>query len=87
MAKHKEVFLKFFNIWEGEFFPCQVCGDTAVDVHHILYKSHGGKDNIENLIGLCRECHQMAHGIGGERFKKEDLFKLQKHAIDEITRN
>ena len=91
MAKHKKVFLKFFDIWEGEYFQCQIpgCDNPAVDVHHILPKGRQGKDNIENLIGLCRDCHNIAHGQkkGVKRFELEYLFKLQKHAIDEVTRN
>jgi len=34
---------------------------VAVDVHHIRYRSQGGKDDIYNLIGLCRECHNLVH--------------------------
>lgn len=31
--------------------------------HHKLFRSHGGKDNEQNLIWLCGKCHSKAHGI------------------------
>jgi 5-methylcytosine-specific restriction endonuclease McrA len=36
-----------------------MCGNTAVDIHHIEARGMGGgnKDTIENLMGLCRNCH------------------------------
>ena len=38
-----------------------MCGDKAVDVHHLDKQSKFGskkeKDYIENLIGVCRDCH------------------------------
>jgi len=46
------------------------------DIHHIEPRSSFGskrkdeQDKIENLIGLCRECHNKAHGIKGNIDKK-----------------
>lgn len=31
--------------------------------HHIVFKSQGGSDTMENLITLCRHCHGKKHGI------------------------
>ena len=45
---------------------CQLCGQTGViQVHHIIYRSHGGGDIPDNLISLCLSCHDDAHGRGG----------------------
>jgi len=41
---------------------CEVCGKKAVDVHHIVYRSHMGTENALNLVSLCRHCHQISHG-------------------------
>jgi hypothetical protein len=30
-------------------------------VHHQLYRSHAGRDEPDNLITLCRGCHQNLH--------------------------
>ena len=55
---------------------CENCNSNQgpLDIHHILFKSHGGRDEIENLILLCRECHERAHGIRKPRIPKQDLF-------------
>ena len=51
-----------FGFGIQDFIPCEVCGDKAVDIHHIESRGMGGdpngdKDVIENLQALCRKCH------------------------------
>ncbi len=44
----------------SDFIPCEVCGKTAVDIHHIEARGIGGSkeaDAIDNLMALCREDH------------------------------
>lgn len=31
--------------------------------HHIIFKSQGGEDTMENLITYCRHCHGKRHGL------------------------
>ena len=44
---------------------CQLCKgeskDSKLEVHHIIYKSNGGSDNVNNLITLCSKCHKKIH--------------------------
>ena len=61
MKPHVKAYLKHFKYGEQDFIRCEHCGKKAVDIHHIVYRSHGGKDEIDNLIALCRGCHEMAH--------------------------
>ena len=52
--------MEFFDYVIDDFIPCEVCGQRAVDVHHIDPRGMGGsktKDYIENLVGLCRKHH------------------------------
>jgi len=44
-------------------YQCTQCGkkNTSLDAHHIIWKEHGGKDTIENLITLCKPCHRKVH--------------------------
>jgi 5-methylcytosine-specific restriction endonuclease McrA len=51
------------NIDFGEWIECEVCGETAVDIHHKKLKSQGGTDDADNLIAVCRTCHNQLHGI------------------------
>lgn len=44
---------------------CADCGDTTSvqDVHHIVHLSKFGTNRQENLVRLCRPCHQKLHGF------------------------
>jgi hypothetical protein len=43
---------------------CQMCGarerNAALSLHHITPRDEGGGDTAENLITLCRPCHNIA---------------------------
>jgi hypothetical protein len=30
--------------------------------HHIVYRSQGGTDDLDNLVTLCMKCHDDVHG-------------------------
>jgi 5-methylcytosine-specific restriction endonuclease McrA len=75
MQKHTRVFIKHYNIGEQDIFMCQYCGQRqCVDVHHINGRGKE-KDVIENLVGLCRDCHEKVHD---GKITKEQLTKLKK---------
>ncbi len=60
MIRHKKIYKEFFKYAEQDFVPCEICGNQAVDVHHIEARGMGGsktKDHIVNLMGVCRPCH------------------------------
>jgi len=82
MKKYKKTFKDYYNISEDENFLCENCGAVAVDIHHIVFKSHCGTDNINNLIALCRNCHIKAHNnkqFNNElKEKKDNEFKHKK---------
>lgn len=41
---------------------CAVCGKAgATDWHHIIFRSHGGDEADENMLEVCRECHEKIH--------------------------
>ena len=54
--------MDFHNYDKSDWISCEACGTTAVDIHQILPRGIGGdplghKNQIENLIALCRSCH------------------------------
>lgn len=40
---------------------CRVCKGPGSHVHHIVYRSHGGKDVPSNLLYVCHDCHRDIH--------------------------
>lgn len=50
------------NVVERDRLRCRGCGKPGEEVHHIIFRSHGGKDEEGNLVTICRNCHNQAHG-------------------------
>jgi 5-methylcytosine-specific restriction endonuclease McrA len=42
-------------------YKCAICGEKAIDAHHIIGLKEGGSNEQDNLICLCRSCHQRVH--------------------------
>lgn len=40
---------------------CCICGNPQIELHHIVFRSQGGKGGFRNLIPLCKEHHKKAH--------------------------
>jgi hypothetical protein len=77
MKRHTMTYLNHFGYDISDFIPCEVCGKTAIDIHHIEARGIGGSkeaDNIENLMALCREDHLK---YGDKKQYKE--FLKEKH--------
>lgn len=83
MKVHTKNYLKHHNLIEGDVLSCEVCGVShiipdGIDIHHIELKGMGGsklRDNHENLIALCGECHRLAHsGV----IAKADLMRFKR---------
>jgi len=65
----------------SDFIPCEVCGKTAVDIHHIEARGIGGSkeaDAIENLMALCREDHIK---FGDKKQHKEFLKDIHQEKL------
>ena len=60
MKPHTKVYLKHFGYTVADYIPCELCCQKSVDIHHINGRGKG-KDEISNLMALCRECHCKAH--------------------------
>jgi 5-methylcytosine-specific restriction endonuclease McrA len=58
---------------------CQKClgkkKDDKLHVHHIIFRSHGGTNSPDNLITLCKTCHDNLHLNPNA---EQESLKLQK---------
>ena len=78
MKLHVKIYTEHFGIGEQDRPLCEIkakgCQHFASDVHHIFPRGMGGsksKDYIENLVGVCRECHNKCES--GEISKAEQI--------------
>lgn len=94
MKPYTKTYYSYFGYYPGEFVPCEVCGAAAVDTHHIKARGMGGTkekwyNQIENLMALCRKCHD-DYGDKGQfidflkRIHKIFLFRCTKDNEREI---
>lgn len=68
-ARIKEIYGNRCANWKDERFS----HGGRLTIHHIVFKSDGGKNEKGNLIALCEECHSFVHEIAGNYsdFKKK----------------
>ena len=86
MKNHTKVYLKAFGYTTTDFICCEVCQGQAVDIHHIESRGMGGskmRDNIENLMALCRTCHHEADF--GINLKKDYLYEVHNHHLTKLV--
>jgi 5-methylcytosine-specific restriction endonuclease McrA len=77
MKKHTKIYFEHHGYDISDFIPCEICGTKAVDIHHIDARGMGGtnKDNINNLMALCRVCHLY---YGDKKEYKDYLKSIKK---------
>jgi 5-methylcytosine-specific restriction endonuclease McrA len=55
------------EVFERDHHKCRGCGKDMdwsyewIDVHHVVHRGKGGSDDLDNLILLCRDCHNNQH--------------------------
>lgn len=84
MKAHTKIYFDFFDYDESDFIECEVtgCGQRAVDINHIDARGMGGnpnkdKDNIFNLMGMCRKHHIQF----GDKKQQKDFLRERHIAI------
>ena len=65
-------------------YTCQCCGkkNCRLEVHHIKFRCNGGTNDEENLITLCKECHDGVHAgtvVLNKKPKKSKNLKYATH--------
>ena len=75
----------FYNVKQAvlnrDKYACQICGKTGgkLEVHHIVFKKQGGYDRMDNLVCLCKDCHEKIHKNELTFNKKVKSFKHASH--------
>src|SRR5262249_41265567 len=54
-------------LWLEQGGKCLVCAqpltlEAGWHMHHLLWRSHGGDDHVDNLVLLHANCHRQVHG-------------------------
>lgn len=70
------------KIARKQTFLCPVCSchlyntNESVDLHHLVYKRHGGKSTYSNLMLLHTECHKKVHQLGWDKKILDNRLKV-----------
>lgn len=71
-----------YFVFARDNYTCQCCGKSKnkiLQTHHIVYRSNGGTDRVDNLITVCTDCHtSAAHKKGGILYKWQEEHKTVK---------
>ena len=83
LVKYKRIFLKYYGLSEYDTIMCWYCEKrVAVDLHHVESKAAAPslKNEVSNLIPLCREDHSNYKIIFREKEKlKQIVMEKMKH--------
>jgi CRISPR/Cas system Type II protein with McrA/HNH and RuvC-like nuclease domain len=71
-----------FKVFARDGFTCQYCGKTPpeaiLEVDHIMPRSKGGFDCIENLVTACRDCNRGK----SDKVLKSKVYEAQKAEME-----
>lgn len=83
-----------FKVLTRDNYTCRYCGAKAPDVplhvDHVLPKSRGGKDVVDNLVTACKPCNEGKHASLTEQAQPdmtEDEFREQRAELLELAQN
>jgi 5-methylcytosine-specific restriction endonuclease McrA len=49
-------------VYQRDDWRCRHCRNReGLHPHHVVYKSHGGADTLDNIVTLCWKCHRAVH--------------------------
>ena len=72
-------------VFERDGWKCRHCQNrNGLHPHHIIFKSHGGLDALNNLITLCSCCH--IEGIHRGHLKLDFIKLLEYDVVVRFTR-
>lgn len=68
---------------------CRCCGrKDALHLHHLTYRSRGGKWSTENIVLICAICHALLHArqlwIVGTNADRRLRFEIDERAVIDV---
>lgn len=90
MAKRTALEQKVYNrnkalAYQRDGWKCRCCKSrNSLTPHHVVYQSHGGTDDLFNLLTLCINCHDDVHA---GRMKLEVVALLATDLVVKFWRN
>ncbi len=66
---------------------CAYCGKTDVplEIEHIIPKSRGGTNRVDNLTIACHDCNQKKNNLTAEEFGYPEIQKLAKQTLKDVA--
>ena len=89
MQNHTKVYFNFFGYDESSTILCEMCEAIACDIHHLERRNKTKNDFVENLVGLCRDCHIKCNEPSFNmyvRIKHLENTCVQVHSLIEVNK-
>lgn len=63
------------KVWKRAKGRCEYCQKPACATHHVKYPKRFEDDHEDNLIVVCKRCHELNHGIRDEDRLRNEIRK------------
>jgi len=80
LKTYTKIYYTAFGYDESDTILCEICGAVAVDISHIHAKGRRPdlKDEICNLMAMCRSCHL---NTGDKKSDRKFLFSTHRRVM------
>ncbi|MCH4169719.1 MAG: RNA-guided endonuclease IscB [Lactobacillus sp.] len=70
-------------VLDRDNYTCQICQgknkDPKLKIHHIIYRTNGGTNQVSNLLTVCATCHTQANHQAGGKLYALQAKQFQSH--------
>ena len=63
------------EIYERDEGKCQECFRLGTEIHHVKFRSQGGRGVVTNGLLLCSDCHRKVHQVRKFARKWQEIFE------------
>lgn len=73
-------------VYARDGWRCILCDSTeGLQVHHVILRSQGGSDLVQNLVTLCWKCHAQVHGTRMPEYGYMEPAELAQGCVEYIA--